>query len=105
MLYWLYLFLAIALEITATSLMKLSDGFTKLLPTVGTALGYVACFIFLSFALRRIPLGVAYAIWSSVGIVVLAAIGYFVFHESMSVPKALSLLCIIVGVVGLNLSK
>lgn len=101
---WVYLFLAIAFEISATTLMKMSNGFTKILPTVGTFLGYIICFCFLSISLKKIDISVAYAIWSAVGIVVLSAIGIFVFKESINVLKVISLLFIVIGVVGVNLS-
>lgn len=102
--YWLYLILAISFEITATSLMKLSDGFSKLLPSLGTVIGYLLCFTFLSFALKKIDLSIAYAVWSAVGIVVLAGIGIFVFKENVNPMKVISILLIVIGVVGLNLS-
>ena len=101
---WIYLILAIAFEISATSLMKVSNGFTKILPTVGTFLGYVMCFYFISQALKKIDISVAYAVWSAAGIVVLSIIGVFVFKESISVLKIVSILFIVLGVVGLNLS-
>ena len=101
---WVYLFLAIGFEIIATSLMKVSYGFTKLLPTIGTFLGYILCFTLLSFALKKIDISIAYAIWSATGIVVLTAIGVFFFKEEINFIKIVSLLLIVLGVVGLNLS-
>lgn len=101
---WIYLILAIIFEITSTTLMKMSDGFTKILPTVGTFLGYIICFSFLSIALKKIDMGVAYAIWGAAGITVMAVIGILVFKESISVLKILSILFIVLGVIGLNLS-
>ena len=101
---WIFLILAIIFEITATTLMKMSNGFTKLLPSVGTFLGYIICFILLSIALKKIDLGVAYAIWGAVGITVMSIIGILVFKESISVLKILSILFIVLGVIGLNLS-
>lgn len=101
---WLYLFLAIGFEITATTLMKMSYGFSKILPSIGTLLGYILCFTFLSIALKKIDMSIAYAVWSATGIVVLSAIGIFVFKENMNVLKAISILFIVIGVVGLNMS-
>lgn len=101
---WVYLILAIAFEISATTLMKMSNGFTKILPTVGTFLGYIICFCFLSISLKKIDISVAYAIWSAAGIVILSAIGIFVFKESINALKVISLLFIVLGVVGVNLS-
>lgn len=101
---WIYLILAITFEISATTLMKMSNGFTRILPTVGTLLGYIVCFTCLSMSLKKIDISVAYAVWSATGIVVLSAIGIFVFKESINVLKVISILFIILGVVGLNLS-
>ncbi|MGD8401366.1 MAG: multidrug efflux SMR transporter [Bacillota bacterium] len=101
---WVYLLLAIGLEISATTLMKLSNGFTKILPTVGTFLGYALSFSFLSFALKKIEISVAYAIWSGVGIAAVSVIGVLIFKEGMNGLKIISLILIALGIVGLNLS-
>ena len=101
---WLYLVLAILFEILATTLLKMSEGFSKILPTIGTCVGYVLCFAFLSIALKKLDMSVAYAIWSAAGIAVLTAIGILIFKESISVMKIVSIIFIIVGVIGLNLS-
>lgn len=101
---WLYLILSILFEILATTLLKMSEGFSKILPTVGTCVGYVLCFAFLSIALKKLDMSVAYAIWSAAGITVLTAIGILIFKESISVMKIVSIIFIIVGVIGLNLS-
>lgn len=101
---WLYLILSIFFEIVATTLLKMSDGFSKILPTIGTCVGYVLCFAFLSIALKKLDMSVAYAIWSAAGITVLTAIGILIFKESISVMKIVSIIFIIVGVIGLNLS-
>jgi len=101
---WLYLVLAILFEILATTLLKMSDGFSKILPSIGTCVGYILCFAFLSIAFKKIDMSVAYAIWSAAGITVLSAIGILIFKESISVMKIASIIFIIVGVIGLNLS-
>jgi len=101
---WIYLILAIIFEITATTLMKMSNGFTKILPTVGTLLGYIICFTFLSIALKKIDMSVAYAIWGAVGITAMTIIGVVVYKESINVLKVVSILFIVLGVIGLNLS-
>lgn len=101
---WIYLILAILFEILATTLLKMSDGFSKILPTVGSCVGYVLCFAFLSMALKKIDMSVAYAIWSAAGITVLSAIGILIFKESISMMKIVSIVFIVVGVIGLNLS-
>ena len=78
---YFYLFIAIVGEILGTNLLKLSDGFTKPIPTVSALLSYGVCFYFLSLAMQKIPLGIAYATWSAVGLVLTAsiAVNYFVF--------------------------
>jgi small multidrug resistance pump len=101
---WFYLAAAILLEVAGTSAMKLSNGFTRLLPTVLMAVFYALCFTFLAQALKRIDVSVAYAIWSGLGTAVLAAIGVLWFQEPVSALKVGSLGLIILGVVGLNLS-
>lgn len=102
---WIYLILAIFCELIATTLLKISDGWTKLIPVIGMVIFYVLCFWIFALALKKIELGVAYAIWSAVGIVVLATIGIVFFKESVSPVKMVSILLIIIGVVGLNLSS
>jgi small multidrug resistance pump len=101
---WIYLFGAIGFEILATTLMKVSNGFTKMLPTIGTFLGYIICFTLLFTALKKIDISVAYAIWSATGIVVLSIIGVLVCNENVTLLKGVSILFIILGVIGLNLS-
>ena len=77
--YWLFLALSVVLEIFATTMMNVSAGFTKLLPSVATLVGYFLSFTFLSMALKKIDLGIAYAIWGAVGITIMAAIGIIFF--------------------------
>ena len=93
--YWLFLALAVLFEIFATTMMKISDGFSKLLPSIGTFVGYILCFTFLSMALKKIDLGIAYAIWGAVGITIMAAIGIIFFKESISFLKVGSILLIV----------
>jgi small multidrug resistance pump len=93
---------AIAAEIVATTSLKLSDGFTRPIPVVITALGYGISFYMLSLTLRRMDLGVAYAVWSGVGTAAMALVGYGLFNENLSIFKMVSIAFIIVGVVGLN---
>lgn len=100
-----YLFLAIAImtEIFATSMLKASEGFTKLYPSIATILGFGVAFYSLSLSLQQIPLGVAYAIWSGVGTAVTAVIGIVIWKETASITTVLGILLIIAGVVILNL--
>ena len=99
MLNWIYLAGAIALEILATSALKASDGFTKPWPTAILIIGYVGAFYCLSLALRAIPMGVAYGIWSGVGIVVISLIGYFVYKQALDLPAIVGITLILAGTV------
>ena len=103
MMHNLYLALAIVLEVFATTLLGKSEGFTKWLFAVGSLLTYGVSFYFLSLALKNIPLGVAYAIWSGVGIVLTAMVGILVFKSKIDLPFVLGALLIIAGVVVINL--
>lgn len=101
---WLYLVLAIAFEIAGTTCVKLSDGFARLVPSLIILPAYGISLAFLTLAVRTIPIGIAYAIWSAVGTAVIAVIGVFVFKEPMTTLKMLFLAVIIAGVVGLHVS-
>ena len=101
--YYLYLALAIVLEVLGTSLLGKSEGFSKWLPTVGSLFSFGVCFYFLSLALKNIPLGVAYAIWSGVGIVLTAIVSILVFKNKIDLPFVLGSLLIIAGVLVINL--
>ena len=101
--YYLYLALAIVLEVLGTSLLGKSEGFSKWLPTVGSLLSFGVCFYFLSLALKNIPLGVAYAIWSGIGIVLTAIVSILVFKNKIDFPFVLGSLLIIAGVVVIKL--
>lgn len=100
---WIYLILAIILEVFATTMMKLSNGLNLLIPTVCMFIGYILCFTFLSFSLKHIDVSIAYAVWCAMGIVLIALIGMLFFNESMNSVKLLGLLFIIIGVVTLKL--
>jgi small multidrug resistance pump len=94
---------AIAAEVAATTAMKYTDGFTKLLPSVLTALGYVVSFALLAQTLKTVSVGTAYAIWAGVGTAAIAAIGITFLGEGMTAAKAVGIALIIGGVVVLNL--
>ena len=102
--YWLYLTGAILLEVAGTTSMKLSEGFTRLVPSVALFVFYAASFVALTFALRKIEVGVAYAIWSGVGTALITAIGILYFREVATALKLFGIGCIIAGIVGLHLS-
>jgi small multidrug resistance pump len=101
---WFFLLLAILSEIVGTTMLRLSDGFTKLMPSVAMAVFYALSFGALSLTLKRIDVGVAYAVWSALGTALIATIGVLWFHEPLTALKALSLVAIVGGVVGLYLS-
>lgn len=96
------LFLAIIFETVATSYLKQSEQFTRLTPSVLTIPGYAAAFYCLSIVLKTIPMGIAYAIWSGIGIILIALIGFFVFKQHLDLPAILGLILIIAGVVAIN---
>lgn len=96
---WLFLAAAIVAEIFATSALKVSSGFTRLWPTLGTVGGYLVSFYFLSLTLRELPVGVVYAIWSGVGIVAISLIGWLVFKQALDLPALLGIALIVAGVV------
>ncbi len=100
---WFYLFIAGALEITWAITMKMSDGFTVLIPAVITGIGYIASAVFLSVALKQLPLGTAYAIWTGMGIVGTSVLGVFLFQEKLTVPQVICVMLIVVGIAGLKL--
>lgn len=102
---WVYLLLAILFESIGTTLLKYSNGFSVLLPSIGTVVGYILCFFFLSLAFRTIDIGVAYAIWGAIGVVIITLVGIFVFHESVTPLKLFFIGLIIVGTVGLRLTQ
>ncbi|MFF9784511.1 DMT family transporter [Streptomyces nigrescens] len=100
-----YLTLAAAIlsEVLATTAMKYTDGFSRLWPSVGTALGYLLAFALLAQTLKSMSVGTAYAIWSGAGTAVIAAIGMVFLGESTGALKILGVLLVIAGVVVLNL--
>jgi small multidrug resistance pump len=102
--HWFYLVLAILSEVAGTVCMKLSAGFTKTLPSVLMWVFYAVCFAFLALTLKKIDVGVAYAIWSGVGTAIIAAVGIIYFREPLTMMRAIGLITIIAGVVVLNLS-
>lgn len=95
---YLYLSAAIMLEVVATSALKLSDGMTRLWPTAITIVGYLLAFYLLSLALRTVPVGVAYAIWSGVGIVFISIIGLVWFKQTLDLAAIAGIALILSGV-------
>lgn len=100
----LLLALAIASEITATVSLELSEGFTKLVPSIIVVIGYGSAFFFLSQALKRgMPIGVAYGIWSAVGVAAIAVIGVLFLDERLSLIQVGGIALVIIGVLALEL--
>ena len=97
-----YLFLAIVAEVIATSFLKGADGFSRLWPSLASVAGYAVAFFFLSLTLRTIPTGIAYAIWSGVGIVLISLVSWWWFGQKLDAPAIAGLGLIIAGVVVVN---
>ena len=102
---WILLIAAICMEVCGTTCLKLSDGLTRLLPSVLIFVFYGLSFTMMAFAVKKLDLSLTYAIWSGVGTFLIALIGFFWFKEQFTLLKAFSMVLVIAGVVGLNLSK
>ena len=100
-----YLAMAIVLEVAGTTCMKLSEGFTRLVPSVLVFVLYMVSFALMILALKKMELGVVYAIWSGAGTALIALIGILWFQESVSLMKIVSIGFIVLGVVGLRMSQ
>lgn len=103
--HWLYLATAILSEVIATSALPASQGFRNPLPTVVVVVGYVAAFYFLSLTLEAIPLGVAYAVWSGVGVALISLFGWVFYRQSLGATEILGIVLIAAGVVILKFGK
>ncbi len=101
--HWLYLGVAIVSEVVATSALKAAEGFTRPLPSLVVAVGYGIAFYCLSVVLRTLPVGVTYAIWSGVGVALVALVGWLVYGQSLDLAAILGLALIVAGVLVLNL--
>jgi small multidrug resistance pump len=102
---WILLISAICLEVCGTTCMKLSEGFSKWVPSVLIFVFYAASFTLMTFAVRKLHLSLTYAIWSGVGTFLIAIIGLVWFKEPFTILKAVSMALVIAGVVGLNLGN
>lgn len=90
-------------EILWAVAMNYSEGFSKLVPSIITAIGYIASAVFLAMALRELPLGTAYAMWTGAGVVGTSVLGMLLFQEKLTMPQVLCILMIVVGIAGLKL--
>lgn len=102
--HWIYLGCAIAFEVAGTTSMKLAEGFSKLLPSVLMVAFYIISFALMTLALKKLEVGMSYAIWAGIGTALIAIVGVFWFKEPMTLLKGISIALIIAGVVGINLS-
>ena len=99
---WVYLLLAIVSEVVATSALKSSESFSRLWPSVLTVVGYGVAFYLLSLTLREIPVGIAYAIWSGVGIVLVSLAAVVLFGQKLDLPALIGMGLIVAGVIVIN---
>lgn len=100
---YVFLSLAIVAEVIATSALKLSDGFSRLMPSIITVVFYGVSFYCLSLTMRTLPTGIIYAIWSGVGIVLIATVSWLFYGQKLDLPAVLGMLLIILGVIVINL--
>lgn len=100
---WFYLGIAIVAEVIATSMLKTTEGFTRLTPSLIVVAGYVTAFYFLTLTLKTIPVGVAYAVWSGVGIVLVALVAWLWHKQTLDLPALIGMGLIVAGVLVMNL--
>lgn len=103
--YWMYLLVAIIFEVIGTTAMKLSEGFTKTVPSVFMFIFYILSLVALTYALKKIDMSMAYAVWAGAGTALITVVGIMFFKEPAGLFKIMSILLIIIGVVGLHLSN
>ena len=101
--YWIFLLIAVASEVAGTSFLKASEGFTKAGPSIAVVIGYGLSFYFLSLTLKVIPVGIAYAVWSGFGIVIITLIGRYVFGQQLDMPAIIGITLILTGVLIMQL--
>jgi small multidrug resistance pump len=99
---WLILGIAIVSEVIATSALKASDGFTRLLPSAVVVVGYGIAFYSLALVLRTLPVGIVYAIWSGVGVALIALVGWLLYGQALDLPAIVGIGLIVAGVIVLN---
>lgn len=101
--YWLFLSIAIVSEVVATSALKSSEGFSRLVPSAVVVVGYLLAFYFLSLTLKAIPIGIAYAIWAGIGIVLIALVGWWLYGQKLDLAAIIGMGLILAGVAVINL--
>ena len=100
---WVYLAVAIIAEVIATSMLKSTESFTRLVPSLIVTAGYITAFYFLTLTLKTLPVGVAYALWSGVGIVLVALVAWLWHKQSLDLPAIIGMGLIVSGVLVMNL--
>ncbi len=100
---YLYLIMAVGFEVIGTAALQASEQFTRPKPLILTAIGYAAAFYFLSLVLRSMPIGVAYAIWSGLGVILITLVGLVWFGQKLDMPAFIGLALIVAGVAIINL--
>ncbi len=99
---YIYLAIAIIAEVTATSALKASAEFSKLMPSIIVIVGFLVALYFMALVLRTIPVGITYAVWSGLGIILVTAVSYFLYGETPDIPAIIGMVLIISGVVVIN---
>ena len=99
---WIYLVIAIISEVVATSALKASEGFTRLNLSIVVVIGYCMAFYFLSLTLRTIPVGIAYAVWSGAGVVLISLAGWLIYRQPLDTAALIGIALITAGVIVLN---
>ena len=100
--HWLALAIAIIAEVIGTTALKASNEFTRLIPSLIVVVGYGTAFYFMSISMRILPVGIMYAIWSGMGIVLISVLGWLVFRQTLDMPAIIGLAFIIAGVIIIN---
>jgi len=101
--YYIFFALAVVFEIIATSFLKKTEQFTKIIPTIISITAIILSFYLLSFVQKVVPIGIAYAIWSAFGIVIISLVGYFVYKQRLDLPAIIGIALILIGVVIINI--
>ena len=99
---YLYLAVAIIAEVAATSALKASEEFTRLIPSIIVIVGYGVAFYFMPLVLRVIPIGITYAVWSGLGIILVAIVGFFLYRQTPDIPAIIGMGLIVSGVIVIN---
>lgn len=102
---YVFLLFSISFEVLGTSMLKLSDGFTNLVPSVVLLVSFAISFILMGFVLKTIPLSIAYSVWAGLGTVATGLIGVFVYGEVLSTLNSIGLIVIVLGVIVMNVGK